>query len=192
LSGHYRRLSLMQGASLCVVGIMVGLLFLFAAPQVRPLSLGFFFLLGAWLCLWFFSHDLAHHVVGRVLGVGFRYYFFGRSAITKLRLPVVSELSSKIPVLGLKIDKHTLKSVSPNKARIMYASGAISSMLLPLLVLPTAYVISTPVGILFTLLTLANSIFTIYFSSHVGDLHRAGIGHDILVSHPKPDYGSNT
>ena len=31
---------------------------------------------------------------------------------------MVSELLSKIPVLGLKIDKHTLESVSPNKARI--------------------------------------------------------------------------
>jgi len=104
---------------------------------------------------------------------------------------MISELSSKIPVLGLKIDKNTLESVSPNKARIMYASGAISSMLLPFLVLPTAYVISIPVGIVFTLLTLANSLFTIYFSSHVGDLHRARIQHDILVSHPKPDFGSN-
>ena len=176
---------------MCVVGIMVGLLLLFAAPGVGSLSLGFLFLLGAWFCLWFFPHDLAHHVVGRVLGVGFRYYFLGRSAITKLRLPMISELSSKIPVLGLKIDKHTLESVSPNKARIMYGSGAISSMLLPFLVLPTAYVISIPVGIVFTLLTLANSLFTIYFSSHVGDLHRAGIRHDILVSHPKPDYRSN-
>jgi len=148
-------------------------------------------LLGAWFCLWFFSHDLAHHVVGRVLGVGFRYYFVGRSAITRLRLPMVSEFSSKIPVLGLKIDKHTLESVSPNKARIMYASGAVSSMLLPLLVLPVAYVISIPVGVVFTLFTLANILFTIYFGSRVGDLHRAGMGRDILVSHPKPDYSSN-
>jgi len=109
----------------------------------------------------------------------------------KLRVPMVSELLSKIPVLGLKIDKHTLESVSPNKARIIYASAAISSMLLPFLVLPTAYVISIPVGTVFTLPTLANSLFTIYFSSHVGDLHRAGIRHHILVSHPKPDYGSN-
>src|SRR5207247_10617063 len=133
---------------------MVGLLFLFAAPQVRPLSLGFLFLLGAWFCLWFFSHDLAHHVVGRVLGVGFRYYFLGRSAITKLRLPMISELSSKIPVLGLKIDKHTLESVSPNKARIMYASGARSSMLLTFLLLPTGYVICIPFGLVFPSLRL--------------------------------------
>src|SRR5207247_7376512 len=167
---------------------MVGLLFLFAAPQVRPLSLGFLLLLGAWFCLWFFSHDLAHHVVGRVLGVGFRYYFLGRSAITKLRLPMISELSSKIPVLGLKIDKHTLESVSPNKARMMYASGAISSMLLPFLVLPTAYEISIPVGIVFTLLTLANSLFTFYFCSHVGDLLFVRINHDILFSRFIPDY----
>ncbi len=104
---------------------------------------------------------------------------------------MVSEFSSKIPVLGLKIDKHTLESVSPNKARIMYASGAVSSMLLPLLVLPVAYVISIPVGVVFTLFTLANILFTIYFGSRVGDLHRAGMGRDILVSHPKPDYSSN-
>jgi len=122
---------------------------------------------------------------------GFPLLFSRTISHHKLRLPMVSELLSKIPVLGLKIDKHTLESVSPNKARIIYASAAISSMLLPFLVLPTAYIISIPVGTVFTLLTLANSLFTIYFSSHVGDLHRAGIRHDILVSHPKPDYSSN-
>src|SRR5438094_9207474 len=105
---------------------MVGLLFLFAAPQVKPLSLGFLLLLGAWFCLWFFSHDLAHHVVGRVLGVGFRYYFLGRSSITKLRLPMVSELSSKIPVLGLKIDKHTLESVTLKEYGTLYSIDSLS------------------------------------------------------------------
>src|SRR5438093_13462425 len=144
---------------------MVGLLFLFAAPQVRPLSLGFLFLLGAWFCLWFFSHDLAHHVVGRIVGVGFRYYFLGRSSITKLSLPIVSNLLRMFPVLGLKIDKSSLKSASPNKARAMYASGVISSLCLPWLVIPTGFSLSLRVGIFLTILTIANVFLTLSFSA---------------------------
>jgi len=163
---------------LCTVGILIGLSFLVVAPRVRPLP-GFLLLLGAWFCLWFFSHDLAHHIVGRIVGVGFRYYFLGRSAITKLRLPIISELSRNFLVLGLKIDTSRLRSTSKRRLRAMYASGAVSSMFLPLLVLPTAYTVDILVGLLLTLLTGANILFTVYFSVRVGDLHRAWTVRDI-------------
>jgi hypothetical protein len=78
-----------------------------------------------------------------------------------------------VPVLGLKIDMSSLKSISQNKVRAMYASGAVSSMFLPWLVVPAGYAISLPVGILLTLLTVANDVFTLYFSVRVGDLHKA-------------------
>ena len=178
MSGHYRRLSLAQGASLCVVGILIGLSFLVVAARVRPLP-GFLLLLGAWFCLWFFSHDLAHHIVGRIVGVGFRYYFLGRSSISKLRLPIISELSRNFLVLGLKIDTSRLRSISKRRLAAMYASGAVSSMFLPLLVLPTAYTVDILVGLLLTLLTGANILFTVYFSVRVGDLHRAWTVQDI-------------
>ncbi len=61
----------------------------------------------------------------------------------------------------------------------MYASGAVSSMFLPLLVLPTAYTVDILVGLLLTLLTGANILFTVYFSVRVGDLHRAWTVRDI-------------
>jgi len=173
LSLHHRRLSLGQGASLCLFGILFGLAFLSLAPRAGSLLASFLFLLVAWFCLWFFSHDLAHHVVGRIVGVGFRYYFLGRPAITKLKLPVVSGLSGKVPVLGLKIDMSSLGSVSSARVRAMYVSGAVFSMFLPLLVLPTAYTVNSIVEVVFTLLTLANILFTVYFSSRVGDLYRA-------------------
>ena len=173
MSLHRRRLSLAQGASLCLFGILFGLAFVFLAPRAGSLVASFLFLLVAWFCLWFFSHDLAHHVVGRIVGVGFRYYFLGRPAITKLKLPVVSELSRKVPVLGLKVDSSTLESVSATRIRAMYASGAVASMLLPLLVLRTSYTVNSIVGVVFTLLTLANILFTVYFSRRVGDLYRA-------------------
>ena len=173
MSRHYRRLSLAQGSSLCTVGVLAGLALLVIAPHVQSLPVDLLFLLAAWFCLWFFSHDLAHHVVGRIVGVGFRYYFLGRSSITKLSLPFASNLLKTVPVLGLKIDKSSLKSVSPNKARAMYASGAIFSMLLPWIVIPTGFLVGLPVGILLTILTIANVVFTLYFSPRVGDLHHA-------------------
>ena len=172
MSRHFRRLSLPQGASLCIFGVLAGLAFLIAAPRVRSFSLEVVIILAAWFCFWFFSHDLAHHIVGRIVGVGFRYYFLGRSAITKMSLPVASSLLRAVPVLGLKIDKTSLSSISPNSVRAMYASGSVSSMLLPWLVVPTGYAISLPVGILLTILTAANDVFTLYFSPQVGDFHQ--------------------
>ena len=173
MSRHFRRLSLAQGASLCIFGLLVGLGLLIAAPLVKLFPLNALFVLVSWFCLWFFSHDLAHHIVGRVVGVRFRYYFLGRSTITKLSLPIASNLLKVVPVLGLKVDRSSLKSVSPNRARAMYASGALFSMFLPWAVIPTGFAVGLPVGILLTLLTVANDVFTLYFSPQVGDLHHA-------------------
>src|SRR5437870_13330839 len=92
--------------------MLVGLALLVVVPHIRSIPVEVLFLLAAWFCLWFFSHDLAHHVIGRIVGAGFRYYFLGRSSITKLSLPIVSNLLRMVPVLGLKIDKSSLTSVS--------------------------------------------------------------------------------
>jgi hypothetical protein len=173
VSTHFRRLSLAQGASLCVFGVLVGLALLVLAPRIKLFPINALFILAAWFCLWFFSHDLAHHIVGRILGITFRYYFLGRSAIAKLGLPVVSNAMRFVPVLGLKLDKPSLDSISRVRVRAMYASGALSSMFLPWLVVPAGYAISLPVGILLTILTIANDAFTLYFSVEVGDLHHA-------------------
>ena len=159
--------------SLCVFGLLAGLALLIVAPRIRLFPVNAILVLIAWFCLWFFSHDLAHHIVGRILGVTFRYYFLGRSAIIKLGIPIVSESMRVVPVLGLKIDKPSLSSIPASRVRAMYASGAVSSMFLPWLTIPAAYAVGLPLGILITMLTLANDVFTLYFSVQVGDLHHA-------------------
>jgi hypothetical protein len=173
VSRVYRRLSLAQGSSLCTIGVLTGLALLVVVPRFRSVPVDLLLLLVAWFCLWFFSHDLTHHIVGRIVGVGFRYYFVGRSAITRLDLPIISDLARVVPVLGLKIERSTLRSVSPGKVRAMYDSGAVASMFLPWLIVPTGYAASFLVGVLLTLLSLANLVFTLYFSTQVGDLRRA-------------------
>jgi hypothetical protein len=151
----------------------VGLALIVVVPRVKLFPVDALLVLVAWFCLWFFSHDLAHHIVGRVVGVRFRYYFLGRSTITKLSLPIVSNLLRVVPVLGLKIDRSSLRSVSPNRARAMYGSGALFSMFLPWVVIPAGFEVGLLVGILLALLTVANDVFTLYFSPRVGDLHHA-------------------
>jgi hypothetical protein len=173
VSTHFRRLSLAQGGSLCVFGVLVGLALLLVTPRIRLFPVNALLVLVAWFCLWFFSHDLAHHFVGRILGVTFRYYFLGRSAVIRLGLPVIWELMRVVPVLGLKIDKPILSSIPASRVRAMYASGVVSSMLLPWLAIPVGFTISLSFGILITLLTLANDVFTLYFTIRVGDLHHA-------------------
>jgi hypothetical protein len=152
---------------------LIGLGLPIVSPRMRLFPVNALFVLVAWFCLWYFSHDLAHHVVGRILGVSFRYYFLGRSAITKLGIPIISELVRVVPVLGLKIDKPSLNSIPASRVRAMYASGAVSSMFMPWLTIPAAYAVGIPLGILNTMLTLANDVFTLYFSLQVGDLHHA-------------------
>src|SRR5207302_10219232 len=90
VSRHFRSLGLVQGSSLCAVGLLAGLTLLVLGPRVRLFPVDLVFIFAGWCCFWFFSHDLAHHIVGRIVGVAFRYYFLGRSSITKQNLPIVS------------------------------------------------------------------------------------------------------
>ncbi len=138
------------------------------------LSVRILLLLCTWFTLWFFSHDLTHHITGSIVGIKFQYYFLGRSAITKLKLPLIPRLMEHVPVLVLKIDKASLSKVSVTARRWMHASGTIVSTVLPLLVLPTSYSLGPVwVGVLFTLLFVGNGLFTLYFSPKSGDIFRA-------------------
>lgn len=171
---NYRRISLAQGVVLSVSGLLFGLVALLVSPIVSNTTIRLLLLLVAWVCFWFFGHDLSHHLVGRVFRIEFEYYFIGRSTIRKLKLPVVAGVMRRIPVLGLKVNRSSFANASPGERRWMLRSGAISSMILPWIVLTASYAIG-PVwlGVLFTLLTVGNDVFTLYFSPKVGDFAAA-------------------
>ncbi len=175
MARKYPRLTLAQGASLSVIGLSLGIVaWLAALDPSLLLSVRILLLLFTWFTLWFFSHDLTHHITGSIVGIKFQYYFLGRSAIIKLALPLIPRLMEHVPVLVLKIDKVSLGKASVAARRWMHASGAIVSMVAPVLILPTIY--STGpiwVGALFTSLVVGNGLFTLYFSPKSGDLFRA-------------------
>ncbi len=169
-----RRFTPTTGAAICTLGLVLGFVAWQLAIRIQPLIPQILLLLFAWFALWFFSHDLTHHVVGKIGGISFEYYFLGRSAIRKLKLPLVPKLMNRIPVLVLKIDRSSLERASSRARKWMHASGAVVSMLLPWVIVPSIFAV-TPywVGASITLLILGNTLFTMYFSPKTGDLYRA-------------------
>lgn len=176
MARKYRRFSPAQGATICIVGLLLGAVAwqLATALTQYGLLLQVLLLLFAWFSFWFFVHDLTHHIVGKVGGIRFQYYFLGRSAVRKLRLPLVSRVMERVPVLVLKVDRGSFAKASPRARRWMHASGALASMILPWIIVPSSFMIRPLwVGILFTLLVLGNVLFTLYFSPKTGDIYRA-------------------
>ncbi len=169
-----RRFAPATGATICTLGLVLGFVAWQLAIRIQPLVLQILLMLFAWFALWFFCHDLTHHVVGKIGGIRFEYYFLGRSAIRKLKIPLVPKLMNHIPVLVLKIDRSSLRKASPRARKSMHASGAIVSMLLPWIIVPSIFMLMPYwVGALITLLILGNTLFTMYFSPKTGDLYRA-------------------
>ena len=161
------------GNGIEVLGIAVGVYFLVAASNINVVPLRFLVYLLSWACLVFFPHCLAHFAVGRLVGVRFTHYVLGKSSITKLRLPVISSVSSTIPLLTLKIDSGSLRLVSPSARTVMFASGAIVSMILPFLA------VAVPIGHLpvlwsvgLFLVSVANVCLDLCYSPITGDLSR--------------------
>jgi hypothetical protein len=142
--------------------------------MLRFSVLGLVLLLVAWFCFWFFSHCLAHFVVGKILGVNFLFYFVGTSSILKLNLPVVSLLAERFPVLGIKVDDKSFLEVAPSKRALMFACGAMASMILPVICVIFA-ILYLPmwIAILVGVITILNMLLTLFFSSKVGDLAKA-------------------
>lgn len=176
MAGKHRRFTLAQGATICIIGLALGALAwqLAVISTEYPLLVRVLLFLFAWFSFWFFIHDLTHHAVGKMFGIRFQYYFLGRSAIRKLKLPLVSGLMEKVPVFVLKVDRGSLRGVSPRKRRWMYASGAVASMGLPWIIVPSSFSLGPYwVGVFLVMLILGNTLFTLYFSPKTGDLYRA-------------------
>jgi hypothetical protein len=113
-------------------------------------------------------------VIGKILGIDFRFYFVGKSSIARLNFPLVSKLMSKVPVLGIKINRKSFLRVSQRRRAIMFASGAIASMGFPILSIIYALLFLQPWMTMFlSVLTVGNAVFTLLFSFKVGDLWKA-------------------
>src|SRR3989304_6091627 len=118
------RINLFLGTFLCASAIFFSIFLLASLPFENTI---FILILGTlcWLLLWFFTHDLAHFLVGMVAGVRFSHYYLGRSDILKLKGIVPASLKQMLIVPGLKIDRNRSRGSKAGFAA-MYLAGPLA------------------------------------------------------------------
>lgn len=164
---------LWAGHILSAVGIVVGVLLLAIGSSLPP-GLRSISYLASWASLWFFPHCITHYIVGRLVGIRFRNYFLGQTHLVKALPPRLKPLLARVPVLGIRVEKASLRAARPSARYAMFASGALASMMLPFLV-PLYLLLareSGAAGILLAI-SLANLLLTAFLSPRVGDFYKA-------------------
>jgi hypothetical protein len=159
------KISIAAGTALSVLAIaFAALLTVWAFP--RPLD--YLAKLVAWFLLWFFTHDLAHFLVGALAGVRFSHYYVGLSNLYRSRL-VPRGLKKFIVALGIKIDRGRSRAGRYGYFA-MFIAGPLASMVIPFAV-PLYLVAAGRFGtfaLLLLALSVANVAFTVPFSLSVG------------------------
>jgi len=168
------RLPILLGNLIEMIGLIVALTLLLLAPELHNSLHAFFLYLIALGLLVFFPHCLAHYVVGRLTGIKFEYYRLGKSGVAKLKLPAVSFLGSKLPVLALKVDRSSIHQANRIGISAMFSAGALVSMAFPFLAVAASIGnLPLPLSIILMLLAASNLVFDLYYSPRTGDLARA-------------------
>jgi len=167
------RIPIIWGNSICILGCAFAVCLVAIAPDVNEVSLRLLLYLVAWASLVVFPHCLAHFVVGRSVGIRFSNYSIAHSSIVKLRMPVVSAVAAKAPVLTLNIEKGSLRTTSRGRRAAMFASGAAASVIFPFFVAVSSLShLPTDLSFLLFILSTANLVFDFYYSPKAGDLSR--------------------
>ncbi|MEM0348764.1 MAG: SRPBCC family protein [Candidatus Caldarchaeum sp.] len=182
------KISLAAGNLISLLGIAAAYILLWLQPLQIPggrLITG----LISFILLWFFTHDLAHYIVGRLAGIRFSNYYIGLSNI--VRLNILPKQFKTLPIaLGIKIDRANTNA-SPRGYAAMFAAGPIASMLFPLTV-PTIILFNSSTslaGQTLLLIAIANIIFTSIFSPRAGCFKKAA---NALKKSPRPHQQSRS
>lgn len=167
------RVGLVLGTVFSGLAVALGILLITNLPFGNS-SLVLMIGLLSWVLLWFFTHDLAHLIIGLVTGVRFSYYYLGRSDIVRLKGFLPDSLKSMIIVLGLKIDRINSRANSAGFVA-MYVAGPLASMFLPFIV-PIVILLKDShslTGLILLIVSLVNLGFTLWFSPKVGCISKA-------------------
>ena len=157
-----------------VTGIALGFVLLTQATPANPLLINLVLLAVAFLMFWYFPHSLSHYIVGRLLGIRFNHYYLHVSGMSRIDNSFLAWTGKLMPMLGVKADRISLRSATPDRRAAMFAAGVTVSMIAPVICIYTAFAIGAPhIGLLLTAVLVGNGLFTVYFSGKVGDISKA-------------------
>ena len=87
----------------------------------------------AWVLLYFCSHAMAHWLVGRAVGIRFRFYTIGGTGNPEGWPPGVRWIFEHLPFFGVQTEKISMQNAKPGAKALMWSAGVTSSALLPTL-----------------------------------------------------------
>ncbi len=165
-------ISLAKGTALCTMMTLLGLLIPIYAQGLNDSLLLLFANGVAWFLLWFFTHDLLHLVIGRLVGVRFSHFYIGLSNLVRA-LRISPRYRMLFIALGIKIDRDG-SNASRRGYTMMYISGPLASMLIPFYV-PSFILLNhgiDNIGLFFLAVSIINLVLDAVMSSKHGCIRK--------------------
>ncbi len=168
-----RRFSVTTGVTVGLIGTLLGFSVLLLPTYVESAILRLLIFFGSFALLTYFSHCLAHFVVGQLIGLKFSHYVLGSSPLGQTNSKVIKRLDTLLPRLGIRLTPQTRENATHTQRVFLFSSGVITSTLLPLIPVTVGYsILPNPLEAILPLLWLAYVAFGVYFSPRFGDLSR--------------------
>lgn len=122
------RLSITQGNLWQVGGILVGgALIALAAISSVPSAIRVTLLLLGWLAIYDCTHSIGHYLVGRAVGIRFRFYGVRGTDHPEDYPSGVRQLMSLVPFWSVITDKDSMAAATPWRKALMFAAGETST-----------------------------------------------------------------
>ena len=171
----FARVSILAGNVLQAGGILGAFLLLRLSESASSAALAVGAMLSAWILLYFFSHALAHWLVGRALGIRFLFYTVGGTGNPGAWPAGLRWVFEHLPFFGVQTDKVSMQSVSPGARALMWSAGVTSSAVTPTLSAVVAWRSRVPYSGWFCLFALFWAIGTLAsnWTSRTGDYSKA-------------------
>lgn len=122
------RLSITRGNLLQVVGTTVGATLIALAGNLSgPPAARFALALLGWLAIYDCTHSIGHYLVGRAVGIRFRFYGIRGSDHPEDYPPGLRQLMSLAPFWSVITDRASMRTAAPWRKALMFAAGETST-----------------------------------------------------------------
>ena len=177
----FARLSIAAGNTLQIAGIVAAYLACRASRTAHSKAIAISTVLLAWVLLYFSSHAIAHWLVGRIVGIRFRFYTLGGTGNPEGWPPGVRWIFEHLPFLGVQTDKVSMQDVSPSAKALMWSAGVTASAIIPTIAALYGWLSGVPWSGWFCVFALGWALGTLAsnWTSRTGDYSKArrALGH---------------
>lgn len=157
-----------------VAGIVVGAVLLWASAQPISTAIRVSAMIAGYLLIYFSSHSLMHHFIGRLVGIRFSHYSIGGSYHAATYPAPMRMLFERLPFFAAHTNPASMKMAHPYAKALMFVAGITGTVLFSTGAALFAYRANTPGGfalLIFNIIWQASSLISETRSS--GDLGKA-------------------